>query len=259
MTTLLALGMILVSAVMHATWNLFSKRSGGGLTYVWLTNSVSLLFMLPLGFYAYWRSGGHLLPLAPARVRSGNLSLVCPLARGSAPLFSSALATVVFAERTTMLGWLGILAIVGGGLTISLKRGFFGTGVDRRALYYGLATGAMIAAYTCSAPALYYLVLIASEELILTPFALRRGGIAVDWRANRAAIIVVGILGPLSYLLILIALAFQPVSYVAPVREVSILVAVVLGGRFLSEGVGARRVLGARVMIAGIVAITLAR
>lgn len=282
-----ALVMILGSALMHATWNLFSKRSGGGLTFVWLMNSVSALLLLPLGLWAFGNSGKHfvvggiLVALASAALhsaynlllqrayRSGDLSLVYPLARGTGPLLSSALAMVFFAERPSLLAWLGIIAIVAGGLAVSMRRDFFRAGFDRRAIYYGVATGGMIAAYTLTdkagvsslavPPALYYLSVILAEELMLAPLALRRGGLAQEWRANRTAILVVGVLSPLSYLLILFAFSFEPVSYVAPVREVSILIAVVLGGHFLREGAGVGRIAGACAMIAGIATITLAR
>ena len=53
----LALGIILVAAFTHATWNYAAKRSGGGLPFVWLTGLVSLCFYVPLSIaYMLWKS-----------------------------------------------------------------------------------------------------------------------------------------------------------------------------------------------------------
>jgi len=64
-----------------------------------------------------------------------------------------------------------------------------------------------------------------------------------------------GILSPLSYFMILSALVFTPVSYVAPAREVSVLIGTFMGSRFLSEGDTKRRLLAAAVILLGIIAL----
>ena len=38
--TTFALGLVLIAAVLHATWNLCAKRAGGGLPFVWLVSIV---------------------------------------------------------------------------------------------------------------------------------------------------------------------------------------------------------------------------
>jgi uncharacterized membrane protein len=67
----------------------------------------------------------------------------------------------------------------------------------------------------------------------------------------------IAVLSPLAFILVLTALVTTPVSYVAPAREVSILLAVVLGSRVLAEEQSRRRMLASGLMLAGIVAIGL--
>jgi len=58
-------------------------------------------------------------------------------------------------------------------------------------------------------------------------------------------------------MLILTALVVAPVSYVAPAREISILIATVMGTRFLAESHAPRRLLAAGAIVLGVVALAL--
>ena len=95
--------------------------------------------------------------------------------------------------------------------------------------------------------------------LILAPFALRqRAEVAREWRTHRFEVLGVAVLSPLAYTLVLIALVTSPVSYVAPAREIGILIGVVMGSQLLAEGHGSRlRIAAATAMVLGIVALAL--
>jgi drug/metabolite transporter (DMT)-like permease len=73
------------------------------------------------------------------------------------------------------------------------------------------------------------------------------------WRTYRREVIGVAILSPLAYLLILFAMTTSPVSYVAPMRECSVLIGTIMGTRFLAEKHIWRRLSAASVILAGIV------
>lgn len=91
----------------------------------------------------------------------------------------------------------------------------------------------------------------------MLPFVFNQRKQAVDnWKMYWREVLAVGILCPLSYL-VLIAMTFCPVSYVAPTREVSILIGAFLGSRFLEEGATRRRMIGAGAMVTGIFALAL--
>jgi uncharacterized membrane protein len=90
------------------------------------------------------------------------------------------------------------------------------------------------------------------------------GGAAFVWVFSCVAVcsytplaIGVGIMHPLSYVLVLTALAFTPVSYVAPAREISILIGALMGTRLLAEGNTCQRLIAAAAMAIGVVALAL--
>jgi drug/metabolite transporter (DMT)-like permease len=92
----------------------------------------------------------------------------------------------------------------------------------------------------------------------MTPMAMRqRRDIRAVWTRWRLSILGVAILCPLSYILVLTAMVFTPVSYVAPAREISILVAAVMGTQLLAEEDGRRRLAAAGAMVIGIVCLAL--
>ena len=93
---------------------------------------------------------------------------------------------------------------------------------------------------------------------MLSPFAKKHWKmVKADWKNHRKEAIGIGILNPLAYILILTTMIFTPVSHVAPVREVSILIGTVIGMRLLAEGFGKRRIIAAVIMLVGIVAVAL--
>jgi uncharacterized membrane protein len=93
---------------------------------------------------------------------------------------------------------------------------------------------------------------------VLLPWARRRapGGMMRAWREQRLAVVAIAVLSPLSYILVLTAMVFTPVSLVAPAREVSILFAALMGAHLLREGDLLRRSLAAVGMVLGIASLT---
>src|SRR5690606_33868171 len=129
-----------------------------------------------------------------------------------------------------------------------------------------LGTGVFIGAYTVwdgyavqtlGAPPVLYLYLGEVGRLVLlAPLVLSRlssGEPARTWRESRREAVGVAALSPLAYLLVLTAMSFTPVSLIAPVREVSILVAAARGAVLLREGFAGRRLAGAAGMGAEVV------
>jgi drug/metabolite transporter (DMT)-like permease len=90
-------------------------------------------------------------------------------------------------------------------------------------------------------------------------WAAARDGAALRtaWRAQWPHALVVATLGPLGYVLVLYALTLAPLSHVAPAREMSMLVAALLGGRLLGEGDAGWRIAGAAFIATGVAALAL--
>ncbi|OLC57439.1 MAG: small multidrug resistance protein [Chloroflexi bacterium 13_1_40CM_4_68_4] len=281
-----ALGLVLASAVAHATWNLLAKRVEGGVVFLWLifvltaalwapVALVVLLLTRPalslttLGLIAGTAALNTLyFALLTAGYRAGDLSLVYPLARATGPLLATVAAITLFGERPTALALAGALAIVAGALVLTGDpRALRARGAGRAALF-AIATGVVIAAYTlwdkqavstfAIPPVVYDWGRNFGQVVLISPLALpRRADIGRHWSDHRMEIVGIAVLGPLAYILVLTALTMSPVSYVAPAREIGILIGAVMGTRLLGEGDPARRVGGAAAMVVGVVALAL--
>ena len=100
---------------------------------------------------------------------------------------------------------------------------------------------------------------LTARIFMLWPLALRSApdSLRAAWKVDRRAIILVAALSPLAYILVLTAMVFTPVSYVAPAREVSILFAALLGAHLLKEADAMRRLIAAAAIVLGIVGLAL--
>jgi drug/metabolite transporter (DMT)-like permease len=285
--TLFALVLVLTAAVFHAFWNLLAKRAGdGGAAFVWLFGALSALIYAPLAAVLVFVQRPHVgyveiffmcgsgvlhlgyFVLLQRGYAVGDLSLVYPLARGTGPLLATAAAILLLGERPSALALLGILTIAAGVFALTWEPGGSTGPAFGWSVIYGLLTGAFIAAYTIwdkqavSAvlvpPLLLSWATTVVTTLLLTPMALsRREKVLAAWREHRPEALGVAVLSPLSYILVLTALVFTPVSYVAPAREVSILIGAAMGASLLAEGDARRRLLAAAAIVAGVVALAL--
>lgn len=282
----LALALVLAAALVHALWNYLLKASGGGTVFVWLFATVSLVVYAPLALLVAWWQGfvpaaAHLafiggsaalhaayFHLLDRAYHGGDLSLVYPLARATGPLLTIAVAITALGEHPTPLGLAGGLIVVFGAFLLAMAPAAARAASTLRAIALALATGVLIAAYTVldkqavSALMIPPLVLDtgtnAGRVLLLAPLVRgRRNEIRDTWRSRRRAVVAVGLLCPLSYVLVLTAMSFTPVSYVAPARELSILFATVMGTRWLNEPQAGRRLFAAAIMVTGIIALAL--
>ncbi|HEV8471980.1 MAG TPA: DMT family transporter [Methylomirabilota bacterium] len=286
----LAVAFVLSAAVIHATWNLLTKRSTDKLVFLWWTGVVGSVVLLPavawlspapawdLDVWARMALGAALratyFAALSAAYSRGDLSLVYPLARGIAPVLVPAAAIVFLGERLTLEAALGIAAVAAGVYVINVPR------LDRRGLLAPLSaltssaagfaalTGVLTASYsvvdkwtmnTGLSPAWYAYFTIPVAALLLTPFVWRHPRRNAEWRLNRAPIVAVSVLISTSYLFVLHALRLAPVSHVVPAREIAIVFGAILGAVILHEPHGRQRVVGAILIVTGVVAISLSR
>jgi drug/metabolite transporter (DMT)-like permease len=281
-----ALTLILAAAFIHATWNLLNKRASGHATFTWVVAASSAVLYAPVAAAAlfYWNATVSLATIglmAGSAVlhtayfvllnegyRAGDLSLVYPLARGTGPLLAGIAAIILLGERPSPLAVCGGVLIVLGVVVLTSDPAALRAGAARKAVAYALVTGSFIAAYTvwdkhavarfAVAPIMLDWGANLGRTLLLTPFALRHWQhVQNEWRTHRFEALGVAVLVPLSYILVLTAMQFTPVSYVAPAREISILIGTAMGTRFLAEGRGARRLAAAGAMVLGVVALAI--
>ncbi len=283
----LALVAVLLAAVTHATWNLYAKRAAGARHFVWMYSVGSVALYAPVVAWIAIRQAPHFgsrqwLALGATGVlhlgyslvlqagyRVSDLSLVYPIARGTGPLLSFAGAVLLLGERPTLLAAMGLVFIVCGillvaGLTREPHR------APRAGILFGLLTGSFIAAYTVNdgwavktlavSPFIVDFTGNVLRVAVLTPFALRdRSIVRSELRAYAGAAAVVSCLGPLGYILVLFAMQSAPVSHVAPARELATLVGAYFGSRLLKERSAPERLVGAVLIVIGVVSLAFAQ
>lgn len=281
--TIYALALVITAAVLHASWNYLLKKCGGGIGVLALSAIVATTALTPFSLYLIFANDVDFTPLNLVAIigggvlhmiyyllldrayrSGGDLSVVYPLARATGPLLTIIVATLIFGERMSALALggavlIGISALLLTGNPAKLFSKNASAGVG-----FALLCGCMIASYTVWDKQAVAVLLIPpvvfdwganlSRIAMLTPLAMRRepGAISRAWNEHRKTVIAIGVLSPLSYILVLTAMVFTPVSYVAPTRELSILFAALLGAHVLKEGDAARRTIAALGMVLGV-------
>lgn len=282
--TTAALLLVLGSAVIHATWNLLTKRLGGGAVAVWCFATVGFLVYAPLVAVTVWWERPELdaerwLFLVGSGVlqviyfvlllrgyRAGDLSVVYPLARGTGPVLAMALAIGLLGERPSPLAIAGGVLVAIGVFSLAFTGHRPGATLFGEGALYGIVLGIFIGTYTVwdgyavsrlgIPPVLQSWSSEVARVLLLTPVAThRRCEVRSLWRGHWREVVAIGVLSPLSYLIVLFAFTLSPISYIAPAREVSILIGAVLGVRLLHEGHVRQRLIGSVVIVIGIAAL----
>lgn len=291
--TLTALGLVIFAGLIHASWNIAAKKAGGDSRFAFFTAVVMMIFWAPVGLWLGWQQlpgwGAQAWAFVGASgvihvlyytvllrgYRKSDLTVVYPLARGSGPLMSSLFAILVLGEQISALGVAGVVGVVAGVFMVAGGPTLFRTLDDaerhvrlRKGLVYGLLTGVCIASYTV-VDGYAVKVLLLSPILVdymgnFVRVALLMPAVARDiptarvmWQQQWKFAMLVGIISPVSYVLVLYAMQSAPMSHVAPAREVSMLFAALLGGQLLGEGDRLARLAGAVCIATGVVALAL--
>lgn len=275
---LLAVLLGIGSAVTLAGANTFVKAAKdilGGRAVMAFTSAVLIApaaFVVPLPtretsmFLALSLPAHWLYQSALVRALSrGDLSLVFPVMRGSAPLMTALAATIVLGERLEPLAIAGLLIASCATLVFALpEKGFGGSHVARNsALLWALATGAMVAIYNVIdaqgvrvAPSpwtfIVWLFLLDWIGINAISFLTRRASYVAAIRAALLPGMGAGVLSLISFSLALYGFSLAPVAYVSAMRETAVVFAALMGWWFLKEGFGRRRTFAAIVLAGGL-------
>jgi len=289
---ILATSLVLLSCFGHAAWNLLAKRQPDPVAALWRSLMLSVVLLAPFSLTFLLHASGRwpdqvwyclltssvsqaLYAYALGRAyRCGDLSLVYPIAR-SAPLFVAVWALVWLGEPIDVAGGTGIVTVVVGAVLLSLP-------ADRQHRQAPVAPTIGWAVLTALCTSVYsvadrvamlqipsglgriaYLHLefvgMATGLTLLVARSRPWQGFAV--RSERTGAVAIGVLQPVTYLLVLSALAMPDagVSYVVALRQFSAILGVVFGWRLLRESRGWMRLLSAVIMVVGLALVTVPR
>jgi uncharacterized membrane protein len=278
------IGLVAISAVLHVAWNVRLKTAGDPLRAATVGMLAASLAIVPLGIVAWLLDGSPALPpeglalgvvsgvveagyfiLLSAAYRRGDLSVVYPIARGTAPLLAVVIGVGLLGEQLGVAGTIGVALLLGGFLLLqrpwNALRGH--RGFDP-AIAFALATGVSIATYTALDrvgtrlidPLPYAAILWVTTSVVLVGWVLTvardaggvfSGGAEAVRRAAVGGFLTLG-----AYVLILVALSVAPLSGVAPLRESATVFAAAWGSVRLGEAASGRetaRRIGASVLI----------
>ncbi len=272
---------VLFAAACHAGWNALIKVGLDPLsttTLISIGSGVVALVLLPAVGMPGWAAWPWLIASVVIHLvyfasliesyRTGDLGQVYPIARGSAPLMTAAATTIFVGEKLSLMGWLGILALVAGVLLLSARGGRALAEIDRRAIGFALFTAITICAYSVvdgvgarlsANPNAYSLWLFVGIAVVMVPYALYRDGPDVlpamqrYWRRGFAG----GALQVLSYGIAIWAMTEAPIAIVATLRETSVLFGAVIAVVVLKEPLRLARIGAACLIVCGLVLIRL--
>ena len=273
------LPLVLLAAVFHATWNALMKASENPLALATRAVSWGTVVSLPPVAVAWFLAGrpglplaGWLLALASAFLeliyfislstayQRGDLSVVYPIARGTAPLLAVLVGLLLLGERLHATAGLGVIALLAG--IWAVRR----PAAAGSALWPALLTGLMIAAYTSldrigvrlGPPWIYGWLLWLFGAIFLIVYTTVRRVPGSRLTDEPKLSVTVGVLMTAAYFMILFALSVAPLAIIAPLRESAIVLVTAWGIWRLGERRGAwLRIAGAVAILAGIALLTI--
>lgn len=283
--TVAAFALVMGSALLHAAWNMAAKRARDSVAFLMCVQVAIAALCVPLLAATFrWQ------PSSPRGIEVGvvsgvvqaaylillglaygyaDLSLVYPMVRAVAACAVATAAIPLFGETVSARGLLGIALVTLGVFALHIPRdaarlpGQSSGGRWRLAVILGFLTGS-IAAYqlidkagvALLHPAPYLCVAAFSDTAAFAIWMGARGSgrqVKAEWKAGAAGVVAAAVMGVGSYLLYLWALTLAQVAYLAPLRNFSMVLAVLLGGGVLRERLAWARIPGAAIMFAGVV------
>jgi drug/metabolite transporter (DMT)-like permease len=262
-------GLVLLAAAAHAIWNALVKRAEDALLMMAAIRLVGLVFGLAVVPFLPWPDESTWLLLALACTATfayygllircykiGDLSLVYPIARGSAPLVLALIAFLVIDEHLTATQIAGIVLISVGILAL----------VIRRAVGYALATGISIATYSFlgglgvrSSASVFgfqaWLEILTGIGMLAFAMMRRPGKVQAFVETSGGIGLIAGALSVAGYLAFLTAAKVLPLAPIAALRECGLIFGALIGAVVFKEGFGTRRIVAAGLVAAGATAI----
>jgi drug/metabolite transporter (DMT)-like permease len=277
----LVIALVLLAAVLHASWNAVLKAARDRVT----TSAVMNLTGLAIGgalalFVATPASASWIFILLSVAIhfgyfvfllgsyRYGDLSQVYPLARGIGPLIVTFVSPWLIGEHLGRVQLIGVVVLCLGILSLAFNRMHLRELVNWKAVVMALATGGSIAAYTVvdglgvrlsGSPAGYisWLFVLDGISMAALATALRRRALGTAVRSVWKPAVLCGVISMLAYGIVIWCYNLGAIAPIAALRETSVVIAAAIGSLLLREPFGRWRIVAASCCAIGIVAINL--
>jgi drug/metabolite transporter (DMT)-like permease len=267
--------LVLVAALLHASWNALVKSVDDRLAAMALIGATAVVVCVPVVLIARLPHGAS-LPFLVGSVavhtiynllligcyRDSDFNQVYPVARGLAPPTVAVSAAVLVGERIAGVQAVGLGVLTVGMLTIAAGRGR----ASRRGLMFAGLTGLAIAAYTVldgvgvrrSGTSLGYTgwLFVAEGAVVPILWWVRRGRAGAGRRLPSGLVVRgagAGVLSVLAYGLVLWAQTRGALAVVAALRETSVVFGAAIGAVMFHERMPSRRVLASALIAGGAV------
>ncbi|MBM4277290.1 MAG: hypothetical protein FJ130_05310 [Deltaproteobacteria bacterium] len=288
--TPLSILLVLISALIHSSWNFFTKRGNFPVEFFFWVSLWGVIFYLP--FFISFEILPSLFFKAPIELwwkvilsgifeavyficlikayQVGDLSLIYPISR-SAPLFTQVWAVLFIGEVFSETGFIGIGLVMLGLFVISLKE--FRLRPSSTAFSHLNIRPFLLALSAALASSIYSVIDKAAVEMIHPIYYLWLINLSMSffigiyllfgkefslrkvWEQSKKEILLVSLLQNAAYLLVLMAMTTSKVSYVVAFRQAGALFGALMGILLLKEAQWKTRITGALILTLGLILI----
>lgn len=275
--TTLTFFLVILSAMLHATWNYVAKQQAGNYSVIYLSflfsSVVTVLLSIPyLDTIEYTSTTVLLLVLSGVlhavygfvltfTYNNGDISTLYPIVRGSGIAGSVMLSLVILHETFTSVSGLGVCLVIGGIAILSYRRNRVAT--SPKGIFLALVCGAFIMSYTILDKVLvdgiHPIPVLAASQIISTflfmPYVLteRKQELIMTFKTLLKPTLIISVVATSSYLIILYAMQLAPIGRIVAVREASVVFGAMAGYILLKETFSKTRLIGVIIVMIGII------
>ena len=273
------LTVILIAAVLHASWNAFIKNKGNGFAKMTILATIIGIIVAPFTFvvgippletcmYLGVSIIAHTMYMhsLTRAYQNEDFSVAYPFARGLAPLLTVIILLLFFNRSISTNELIGIGIIILGILILfnaqKLKLNFkilisllyFPVSI----VFYTLVDAMGVKTADSTQQFIVWLFILIPIPMLLYSLANQKELVVSTFIQNKYSLILASIGSLTSYSLVLWAYTQAPIYYVASIRESSIIFASLIGLIFFKEKGLVRRLIAAFVLFAGVIMLELA-
>ncbi|MFT4981578.1 MAG: drug/metabolite transporter (DMT)-like permease [Bacteroidia bacterium] len=273
--------LVILSALLHASWNFVAKKYAGNYSMIYLSflfsaivsglisipflqdvdlNPALTTLLIATGvFHAVY---GFVLTFT---YKNGDISTLYPILRGSGIGGAVILSIVLLHESLDPSSGVGVFMVISGIAVLSYKRNREAT--SAKGIFLAFVCGGLIMSYTIFDKLLvtdiHPIPVLAASQIISVlmffPYVMikRREELKFTLRTLLKPVIFVSIVATSSYLIILYVMQYAPVSRIVAVREASVVFGALTGYIILKEDFSKTKLIGVVLVMLGIILVKL--